>query len=128
VEQIVETIYTLIDDSRNVEYITVTQAGPQGKLWTNVEALIDDCKTMVGRLKTKVNGVHNDSIFGRWMTTKAITLNDRMREIILYKSQIHIMCWCKPSSFAVNKDFLKTKISERSLNGLHCKMQDKIYA
>jgi hypothetical protein len=72
--------------------IVAAEAGNNGNLWASVKATIDDCKSTLGKLDTKLDEVQNGGFFGRGFLrkpTKLVKLNMKMKDILLFKQQVH---------------------------------------
>jgi hypothetical protein len=91
--QISASLYTFIDDTRNVDsnitglcdeilglsrvldaiskswsqspLIALAQADPDGNLWISVKTSIDECKRTLEKLDRELNNVQKDSLFGK---------------------------------------------------------------
>ena len=96
------TIYTFIDDSRNVDStvndllreiqglsraaeaigtawtqnpkIVTAQTGTDGNLWRSVEASLEDCQLTLARLNSKLDELKKGSVFGRGFLRKPTKL------------------------------------------------------
>lgn len=77
---------------KQIPFIAVAQADPDGNLWSAVKTTLDDCKSTLEKLDNKINDVQREGVFGRGLmrkATKQIKLNMRMKDIVLFKQQIH---------------------------------------
>lgn len=113
------SIYTFVDDARNVDSnvndllqellglsrvleaisqswtqnpIIATQAHSDGNLWSSVRASLDDCKSTLAKLDKKLDDIQKSSFLGRGFfrkPTKLIKLNMNMKDILVFKQQIH---------------------------------------
>ena len=72
--------------------IATAQTHSDGNLWGSVRASLDDCQGTLGKLKKKLDGLQNERVFARGFLrkpTKLIKLNMKMKDILLFKQQIH---------------------------------------
>ncbi len=72
--------------------VVEAQAQSDVDLWGSVKASLDDCQTTLRKLDTKLDEVQKSSFFGIGFfkkPAKLIKLNMKMKDILLYKQQIH---------------------------------------
>jgi hypothetical protein len=76
---------------RQIPLIAVAQADPNGDLWVNVKASIDNCRKTLRRLEKEVNKVQKDNIFVRGFLrkpTQQLRLNMKVKDIQLFRQQV----------------------------------------
>jgi hypothetical protein len=72
--------------------IVAAEASRNGNVWASVEASIDDCKKTLQKLDAKVDEVQTLGFVGRGLfrkRSKLIKLNMKMKDILLFKQQVH---------------------------------------
>ena len=117
--QISGLIYTFIDDARQIDstmndllqeilglsrvskavsgawkdnpMIATAQVQSEGDLWGSVKSSLDDCEDTLRKLEKKLNEIQKS--FKKWgilkKPAKLIKLNMEMKDILLYKQQVH---------------------------------------
>jgi hypothetical protein len=72
--------------------IAAAQINSDGNLWGSVRASLDDCQRTLGKLNQKLDELQNRGVFARGFLrkpTKLFMLNMKMKDILLFKQQIH---------------------------------------
>jgi hypothetical protein len=72
--------------------IVAAEGGSNSNLWASVKATIDDCKSTLGKLDTELDEVQKGGFLGRGFLrkpTKLVKLNIKMKDILLFKQQVH---------------------------------------
>jgi hypothetical protein len=72
--------------------LVAAQVNTGGSLWISVRASLDDCKSTLEKLEKKIDEVQKSSFLGRGFLRKptmSIKLNMKMRDITMFKQQVH---------------------------------------
>ena len=82
----------LIQGVERKPFLQAMQAGSEGELWQIVVASVNDCKTTLGKLDSKLKGVHHRKHFSRrsffLQPTKVVKSNLSMKDIAEFKQRI----------------------------------------
>lgn len=72
--------------------IAAAETNNNGNLWASVKASINDCKITLAKLDSKLDEVQTGGFLGRGFLrkpTKLVKLNMKMKDIVLFKQQVH---------------------------------------
>ncbi|KAK2813712.1 hypothetical protein FQN50_000110 [Emmonsiellopsis sp. PD_5] len=75
----------------NIPLIAFVRSDPNGELWVNVKASVEDCQETITNLDKELASIRKGSRFGRGFMrkpTKQIKLNMKMHDIQLFRQQI----------------------------------------